>query len=144
MEKTCCLKWTLQWADVFIFCALSGTQWQKSLWSMQRLHSAQHVTWKAKLASIWVVSFFFFQLFFREMTKSQSKRRRRSDVQKTRYLVFGEVKTKLVIFCSAKSIGTWYNCFSYANQDLQISIRDHPWMTSPQGWCHPKAKISPF
>ena len=56
----------------FYFLCTKRTQWRKSLWSMQRLHCAQHVTWKAKLARIWVVSFFSFNIFFCEMTKSQS------------------------------------------------------------------------
>ena len=48
----------------FYFLCTKRTQWQKSLWSMQRLHCAQHVTWKAKLARIWVVSFFYSINFF--------------------------------------------------------------------------------
>ena len=48
----------------FYFLCTKRTQWRKSLWSMQRLHCAQHVTWKAKLARIWVVSFFLSFNFF--------------------------------------------------------------------------------
>ena len=70
----------------FYFLCTKRTQWRKSLWSMQRLHCAQHVTWKAKLARIWVVSFFLSTFFFCEMTKSQSKKRRpalnRTDTKK--------------------------------------------------------------